>query len=140
MLARIAPATSFAPSIAAFLGSLTPLSNFEKIFSKYSGLKDVDLSVYWFRLAHLNKEDNGRTGIDARNTIKEGKNRKPSLDYILANKGYIHNAISSQKWSGAAKVYVRIINWSKEYQVVLTLAGKVVSEMLKQKIRKIIDE
>ena len=33
VLARIAPATSFAPSIAAFLGSLTPLSNFEKIFS-----------------------------------------------------------------------------------------------------------
>ena len=99
----------------------------EKIFSKFSGLKDVDLCVYWFRLAHEKMEDNCRSGLVARNTIKEGKNRKASLDYILANKGYIHNAISSQKWSGEAKVYVSIINWSKEKQDVLTLDGKVVS-------------
>jgi hypothetical protein len=31
----------------------------------------------------------------------------------VENKGIIHNAIASQKWSGEAKVYVSLVNWQK---------------------------
>ncbi len=83
----------------------------EKIFTKYP--KDVDFCSYWFRLAHDKINEKGRVGLVATNSISQGKSRKVSLDYITNNNGYIHEAISTQKWSGEAKVHVSIINWSK---------------------------
>lgn len=86
----------------------------EKIFSKFNDVKDsVDFCSYWFRIAHDNLTENGRAGLVATNSISQGKSRKASLDYIMQNKGYIHEAISTQAWSGEANVHVSIINWCK---------------------------
>jgi hypothetical protein len=51
------------------------------------------------------------------------------LDYIRNSKGYIHNAISTQPWSGEAKVHVSIVNWSKTKPITCTLNGKLVPEI-----------
>lgn len=83
----------------------------DHLFEKYP--KDVDFCSYWFRLAHDNIDNNGRVGLVATNSISQGKSRKVSLDYINENGGYIHEAISTQEWSGEAKVHVSIINWGK---------------------------
>ncbi|MBE9223485.1 class I SAM-dependent DNA methyltransferase [Cyanobacterium stanieri LEGE 03274] len=86
----------------------------EKIFSKFKDVKDsVDFCCYWFRIAHDNLGENGRAGLVATNSISQGKSRRASLDYILQNKGIIHEAISTQEWSGEAAVHVSIVNWSK---------------------------
>nr|WP_217650454.1 DNA methyltransferase [Spirulina major] len=88
----------------------------EKLFQKFSEVKNqqVDFSTYWFRLAHDNLEDLGRAGLVATNSISQGKGRTEALDYISDKKGYIHDAISTQKWSGEAAVYVSIVNWAKK--------------------------
>jgi SAM-dependent methyltransferase len=87
----------------------------EKLFNKFSDVRDkVDFCSYWFRLAHENIKENGRVGLVATNTISQGLARKASLDYIVTNNGYIHEAIASQKWSGEAAVYVSIVNWCYE--------------------------
>jgi hypothetical protein len=83
----------------------------DRIFEKYP--KDVDFCSYWFRLAHDNIDNNGRVGLVATNSISQGKSRKVSLDYINENGGYIHEAISTQEWSGEAAVHVSIVNWCK---------------------------
>ncbi|HEY9704342.1 MAG TPA: DNA methyltransferase, partial [Allocoleopsis sp.] len=100
-----------------FLGSANMRLNLgdeyvDRLFEKYP--KKVDFCTYWFRLAHDNINENGRIGLVATNSISQGLNRKASLDYIIENHGYIYNAISSQKWSGDAKVYVSIVNWCYE--------------------------
>jgi hypothetical protein len=74
----------------------------------------VDIASYWFRLAHDALDAKGRAGLVATNSISQGKSRSVSLDYIISNNGYIHNAVSTQPWSGEAAVHVSIINWSKE--------------------------
>jgi type II restriction/modification system DNA methylase subunit YeeA len=83
----------------------------DHLFEKYP--KDVDFCSYWFRLAHDNIDNNGRVGLVATNSISQGKSRKVSLDYINENGGYIHEAISTQEWSGEAAVHVSIVNWCK---------------------------
>ncbi|MTF39065.1 DNA methyltransferase [Cyanobacterium aponinum] len=86
----------------------------EKIFTKFQDVKDsVDFCSYWFRISHDNLDENGRAGLVATNSISQGKSRKASLDYIMQNKGYIHEAISTQEWSGEAAVHVSIVNWCK---------------------------
>ncbi|MGY6528959.1 MAG: DNA methyltransferase [Cyanobacterium sp.] len=86
----------------------------EKIFTKFKDVKDsVDFCSYWFRVAHDNLGENSRAGLVATNSISQGKSRRASLDYILQNKGIIHEAISTQEWSGEAAVHVSIVNWSK---------------------------
>ncbi|BAQ61411.1 type II restriction enzyme [Geminocystis sp. NIES-3708] len=86
----------------------------EKIFTKFKDVKDsVDFCSYWFKITHDNLEENGRAGLVATNSISQGKSRKASLDYIMQNKGYIHEAISTQEWSGEAAVHVSIVNWCK---------------------------
>lgn len=87
----------------------------EKVFAKYSDLtnKQVDIAIYWFRLAHKNLDNKGRAGLVATDSISQGKSRAAALDYITQNGGIIHDAISTQPWSGEAKVYVSIINWCK---------------------------
>jgi len=86
-----------------------------RVFSKFSNIQaQVDFATYWFRLAHETISENGRAGLVATNSISQGKSRSVSLDYIMQNNGYIHDAISTQPWSGEAAVYVSIVNWSKQ--------------------------
>jgi type II restriction/modification system DNA methylase subunit YeeA len=87
----------------------------DRVFAHFPDVKDsVDFCAYWFRLAHDCIEDNGRAGLVATNSVSQGKSRVATLDYITQNGGYIHEAISSQPWSGDAKVDVSLVNWAKE--------------------------
>jgi len=86
----------------------------EKVFKHFKEIhSDIDFSSYWFRLAHDHLGENGRAGLVATNSISQGRSREASLDYITKNSGYIFEAISSQVWSGEAKVFVSLVNWSK---------------------------
>ena len=86
----------------------------EKVFKQFPNVKDVDFCSYWFRLAQDNINETGRVGLVATNSISQGKSRKATLDYVTNNNGHIHEAISTQPWSGEAKVHVSIVNWSYE--------------------------
>jgi type II restriction/modification system DNA methylase subunit YeeA len=105
----------------------------ERVFKQFPNVKDVDFCSYWFRLAHdnirrgerpfaLTSENaptteiapTGRVGLVGTNSISQGKSRKATLDYITNKGGHIHEAISTQPWSGEAKVHVSIVNWSYE--------------------------
>ncbi len=99
----------------------------DRLFAKYP--KNVDFCSYWFKLAHDNINDNGRVGLVATNSISQNQSRAVSLDYILANNGYIYNAISTQEWSGDAAVYVSIINWCKTQPKHYILDGKEVTNI-----------
>ena len=100
----------------------------EKVFKKFPKLKDVDFCSYWFRLSHDNAvENNIRVGLVGTNSISQGKTRKATLDYITQNKGHIHSAISTQPWSGEAKVHVSIVNWIYEQPTQYFLDDKPVS-------------
>ncbi len=102
----------------------------DRVFAKFSDVKDsVDFCSYWFRLAHDNLGDKGRAGLVATNSISQGKSRAASLDYIFQNGGYIHDAVSTQVWSGEAKVHVSIANWSKAEPKIYRLDGKDVSRI-----------
>lgn len=81
----------------------------DHVFEKY--VKDVDLCTYWFIKAHDFIQPHGRAGLVGTNSISQGKSRTVSLDYIIQNGGYIHDAISTQPWSGEANVHVSIVNW-----------------------------
>ncbi|GAB4341173.1 MAG: class I SAM-dependent DNA methyltransferase [Cyanophyceae cyanobacterium] len=85
-----------------------------RIFSRFPEVKDsVDYCAYWFRLAHNYLPDGCRAGLVATNSIAQGKSRIASLDYISRNGGVIHDAVSTQPWSGEANVHVSIVNWIK---------------------------
>ena len=86
----------------------------EKVFKQFPDVKDVDFCSYWFRLAQDNIDETGRVGLVATNSISQGKSRKATLDYVTNNDGHIHEAISTQPWSGEANVHVSIVNWSYE--------------------------
>ena len=86
----------------------------EKVFKQFPNVKDVDFCSYWFRLAQNNINETGRVGLVGTNSISQGKSRKATLDYVSDNNGHIHEAISTQPWSGEAKVHVSIVNWSYE--------------------------
>jgi N-6 DNA Methylase len=75
------------------------------------GLKDY--AVYWFRKAHRSINPGDRAGLVATNSIREGRNRETSLDFILRHGGVITDAVPSEKWSGAANVHVSIVNWMR---------------------------
>ncbi len=84
----------------------------EKIFRKFDNVKSqVDFCCYWFRIAHDHLAENQRAGLVATNTISQGNSRVASLDYITQGGGFIYDAISTQKWSGDAKVHVSLVNW-----------------------------
>jgi hypothetical protein len=76
------------------------------------GVKDY--CVYWIRKAHEQLKRGDRAGLVGTHSIREGKNRKASLDFVTARGGLITNAASSQEWSGAANVHVSIVNLIKE--------------------------
>jgi hypothetical protein len=87
----------------------------ERLFNKFSEVPgQIDLSSYYFRLAHDHIGESGRAGLITTNTISQGKSRKATLDYIIQNGGYIHEAITNYDWSGEADVYVSIVNWSRK--------------------------
>jgi len=75
------------------------------------GVKDY--CVYWFRRAHDHLSPGGRAGLVGTNSIREGKNRGASLEYIERGGGVIVNAVSSQPWPGEANVHVSIVSWVK---------------------------
>nr|WP_238546739.1 DNA methyltransferase [Synechocystis sp. PCC 6714] len=86
----------------------------DKLFKQFPEVvnQQIDFASHWFRLAHNKiKENSGRAGLVGTNSISQGKSRQASLDYIVEHGGYIHNAISSQIWSGDAKVHVSLVNW-----------------------------
>jgi len=87
----------------------------DKVFKHFPEVKDsVDFCTYWFRLAHNHIDGKGRVGLVGTNSISQGKSRAASLEYITQNGGSIHEAVSTQPWSGEAKVHVSIVNWSKK--------------------------
>jgi SAM-dependent methyltransferase len=102
----------------------------KRIFAKFPDVKDsVDFCSYWFRIAHDNLNENGRAGLVGTNSIGQGKSRVASIDYIVQNGGYIHDAISTQEWSGEAAVHVSIANWSKQIPRICRLDNKIVSRI-----------
>jgi len=102
----------------------------DKVFQRFYDVKDsVDFCAYWFRLAHDHIDENGRAGLVATNSISQGKSRVAALDYITQNGGYIHEAISTQVWSGEAKVHVSIVNWNKHKPQKYYLDDQIVSQI-----------
>ncbi|QGZ92372.1 DNA methyltransferase [Microcystis aeruginosa] len=101
-----------------------------KVFGRFSEVKDsVDFCSYWFRLAHNQLDEKGRAGLVGTNSISQGKSRVAALDYITHNGGHIHEAISTQPWSGEANVHVSIVNWSKIEPVSYYLDNHPVSQI-----------
>jgi hypothetical protein len=93
-------------------------NNIATRISKFPEVKDkVDFCSYWLRLSHEYINAKGRVGLVGTNTISQGNTRKAGLDYITQNSGIIHDAISSQVWSGDAKVHVSIVNWCYQYRL-----------------------
>lgn len=87
----------------------------DQVFQRFPEVRDsVDFCSYWFRLAHDHIGENGRAGLVGTNSVSQGKSRAASLDYIAQNEGYIHEAVSTQPWSGEANVHVSLVNWSKQ--------------------------
>lgn len=78
------------------------------------GIGVKDYVVYWFRKGHDHLAIGGRAGLVATNSIREGRNRQASLDYVAATGGVVKDAVSSQPWSGEANVHVSIVNWVKQ--------------------------
>ncbi|MBF2097876.1 MAG: class I SAM-dependent DNA methyltransferase [Gloeomargaritaceae cyanobacterium C42_A2020_066] len=86
----------------------------ERVFARFPDVKDsVDFCAYWFRLAHNHIGGGGRAGLVGTNSISQGKSRAAALEYVTRNGGLIHDAVSSQPWSGEAAVHVSIVNWLK---------------------------
>ncbi|MEO1207973.1 MAG: DNA methyltransferase [Cyanobacteria bacterium J06638_20] len=100
----------------------------EKTFEKFSDIKNqqIDFACYWFRLANDCLSERARAGLVGTNSISQGKSRNASLEYIVKNGGLIHEAISTQSWSGEANVHVSIVNWAKDKPSQLYLDHKAV--------------
>lgn len=102
----------------------------DQVFQRFPEVHDsVDFCTYWFRLAHENLQPDGRAGLVATNMVRRGKSRRASLDYIRDNGGHIHSAISTQPWSGEAKVHVSIVNWNQEAAGSFRLDGEIVNRI-----------
>lgn len=105
----------------------------DRIFAKFPDVKgQVDLCSYWFRLAHNHLREDCRAGLVATNTISQGQSRQATLDYIIQNGGYVYDAISTQPWSGEAKVHISIVNWlktSENKELTCRIDHKVVSHI-----------
>ncbi len=73
----------------------------------------ADYCVFWFRRAHDELPQGGRSGLVGTNTIRQNYSREGGLDYIVGHGGTITEAVSTQVWSGDAVVHVSIANWVK---------------------------
>lgn len=91
-----------------------------KALNKRFGVGVTDYVVYWFRRAHDHLGPGQHAGLVATNSIRDSMNRRAALDYLRDNGGIVHNAVSTQKWSGDANVHVSIVNWVKEPPVPVT--------------------
>ncbi len=101
-----------------------------RVFKRFPDVRDsVDFCAYWFRLAHDHIEETGRAGLVGTNSISQGKSRVATLDYITQNGGYIHEAISTQPWSGEAAVHVSLVNWCKKEPTTYHLDNQKVSRI-----------
>ncbi|WP_254954982.1 MULTISPECIES: DNA methyltransferase [unclassified Cyanobium] len=86
----------------------------ERVYGRFPDESNfADFCTHWFRIAHDNLGPDGRAGLVGSNTIRRGYSRRASLEYICKHGGFISNAVSTQPWSGEAKVHVSIVNWSK---------------------------
>ena len=86
----------------------------EKLYEKFPNVKgQPDFCVFWFRKSADHINESGRAGLVGSNSISQNVAREASLDYIVKKGGIIHEAISTQKWSGDAVVHVSLVNWSK---------------------------
>ena len=110
----------------------------EKIYKKFNDVKgQPDFCTLWFRKANDTIDTNGRVGLVGSNSISQNTSRTASLDYVVEKGGYIHEAISSQVWSGEANVHVSIVNWSKQKPEKLFLDDlpvEIISTSLKNEI------
>lgn len=70
--------------------------------------------TYWFRRAQEHLQPGQRAGLVSTNSIREGRARQVSLDYLQATGGIITEATSSIPWDGEANVHVSLTNWVKE--------------------------
>ena len=104
----------------------------DRVFEKFSEAKGkVDFCTYWILLAHENaKAHNGRVGLVGTNTISQGMSKQAGLDKVVADGAVIHNAVSSQEWSGEANVHVSIVNWSYQPEKYLLLNEHPVSAII----------
>ena len=73
--------------------------------------------------------DSDRAGLVGTNSISQGKSRIASLDHVVRNGGYIHEAISTQPWSGEANVHVSIVNWKRDIPNILHLDNEPVAKI-----------
>jgi N-6 DNA Methylase len=102
----------------------------EKLKQKFPEVQgQPDFCVFWFRKTADILGEKGRSGLVGTNSISQLTGRKASLDYVVAKGGIIHHAISTQIWSGDAKVHVSIVNWSKETPSHFILDGENVSSI-----------
>lgn len=88
------------------------MKKLRSLYSKDTFPGNADYCCYWFRRAH--EEPAKYVGLVGSNSISQNESRTASLGFIESNGGIIHYAISTQVWSGDAKVHVSIVNWVKE--------------------------
>jgi hypothetical protein len=109
----------------------------EKVRERFKGVpRNIDFCAYWFRLAHDSKAQ--YFGLVGTNSIAQGFTREATLDYIMNNGGFIHNAVSSQEWSGEAAVHVSIVNWRRTEPNTYILDGREV-ETINSSLKSEID-
>ncbi|MBA3842884.1 MAG: class I SAM-dependent DNA methyltransferase [Actinobacteria bacterium] len=90
----------------------------QRLAKEYPSIGGVsDFVCYWFPRTQDHLPPGGRAGYVATNSIRETSSRKVSLDYIVDHGGVIHDAVSSQPWSGDAVVHVSIVNWTKDTDI-----------------------
>lgn len=80
----------------------------------FPGVGVREYVTYWFRKAHDHLDPGERAGLVATNSIREGRARKASLEYVTEHGGVITDAISTVPWEGEANVHVSIVNWVKQ--------------------------
>ncbi len=73
----------------------------------------ADLCAYFFLKAYELLGNSKCLGLIATNTISQGDTKSLGLDYILANRGTIYNAVRDHPWQGQASVVVNVINIAK---------------------------
>lgn len=88
-----------------------------RLRATFAGVKGrADYCSYWFRRAHDRLAPGGRAGLVGTSGIRVGETREASLDYIVADRGTITNAVSSRVWPGDAAVDVAMVNWVRGEQ------------------------
>lgn len=88
---------------------------YEKLGEKFAGHnKMADYCTYWYAKVLEDVKPGVRVGLVSTNTVSQSNSREASLDRIIAEGGTIFNAVSTQKWSGEAKVHVSIVNYTNK--------------------------